>query len=81
MAYKTRKKKEKLTAKQRIAALVRVGKISYQAAPSVLYVRIVSAVLDSSLPILTTFLQPRQPPNLLAPITVRRALVKRRLPM
>lgn len=55
MAYKTRKKKEKLTAKQRVAALVRVGKISYQAAPSVLYVRIVSAILDSSLPILTTF--------------------------
>lgn len=46
---------KKLTGKQRTAALLRVAKISYTAAPSILHLRIVSAILDSLLPILTTF--------------------------
>ena len=49
------KNRPKLTGKQRAAALFRVGKISYAAAPSVLYIRLVSAVLDSVFPIATTF--------------------------
>lgn len=50
-----RKDTKKLTNKQRIAALLRVAKISHKAAPSILYVRIVSSILDSLLPIATTF--------------------------
>jgi ATP-binding cassette subfamily B protein/ATP-binding cassette subfamily C protein len=46
---------EKLTGKQRLVALLRIAKISYQTAPSVVYVRGISAVLDSVLPIATTF--------------------------
>ena len=46
---------EKLTNKQRFSALLRVAKVSYKTAPSILYIRIVSAILDSVLPILTTF--------------------------
>lgn len=49
------KNKTKLTNKQRFAALWRVGKIAYKAAPSIFYLQIVRAVIDSALPILTTF--------------------------
>lgn len=49
------KPEAKLTGKQRAAALLRVGKISYKAAPSILHLRIVSSILDSVLPIATTF--------------------------
>lgn len=49
------KNRPKLTNKQRFSALLRVAKISYTAAPSIVYIRIVSAVLDSVLPITTTF--------------------------
>lgn len=49
------KQRPKLTGKQRAAALLRVAKISYRAAPSILHLRIVSAILDSTLPILTTY--------------------------
>ena len=50
-----RKDTKKLTNTQRIAALLRIAKISHKAAPSILYIRIVSAMLDSLLPIATTF--------------------------
>jgi len=49
----------KLTARQRLGALSRVVKISYAAAPSVLYTRVVSAILDSVLPLATTFFAAR----------------------
>jgi ATP-binding cassette subfamily B protein len=45
----------KLSGKQRLVSLLRVAKISYKAAPSILYLRIVSAILDSVLPLATTF--------------------------
>ena len=50
-----RKDTQKLSNRQRIAALLRVAKISHVAAPSILYIRIVSSTLDSVLPIATTF--------------------------
>lgn len=50
-----KKGKEKLTARQRIAALFHVAKISYKTAPSILYIRITSSVLNATLPIVTTF--------------------------
>ena len=53
------KNRKRLTARQRIAALFRVAKISYAAVPSIFYIRIVSAVLDSALPIATTYFAAR----------------------
>lgn len=52
---KSQQNEKKLTFKERLLSLLRIAKISYQTAPSVLYVRIISAVLDSVLPIATTF--------------------------
>ncbi|MFZ1250334.1 MAG: ABC transporter ATP-binding protein [Candidatus Microsaccharimonas sp.] len=46
---------EKMTHKQRFAALFRVGKISFRAAPSILYTKIISSLINSLLPITTTF--------------------------
>lgn len=54
MARKS-KNTPKLTSRQRFAALWRVGKISYKTAPVVLHVRIISSVLNSVLPIATTY--------------------------
>jgi ATP-binding cassette subfamily B protein/ATP-binding cassette subfamily C protein len=51
----TGKEVMKLSGKQRLVSLLRVAKISYKAAPSILYLRIVSAILDSVLPLATTF--------------------------
>ncbi|MFZ1302089.1 MAG: ABC transporter ATP-binding protein [Candidatus Microsaccharimonas sp.] len=51
----TEKDQPKLTSKQRFAAMFRIAKISYRAAPSVLYIRLVSSILDSVLPIITTY--------------------------
>lgn len=53
------KDKQKLTHKQRLSALFRVGKISYKAAPSILYTRIVSSIINSLLPITTTYFAAR----------------------
>ena len=53
------KNRKKLTARQRFAALFRVAKISYAAAPSIFYIRVTSAVLDSVLPIATTYFAAR----------------------
>lgn len=50
---------EKMTYKQRLTALLRVGKISYKAAPSIFYTRIVSSLLNSILPLITTFFAAR----------------------
>ncbi len=47
--------KNKLTTKQRLGALLRVAKVSYQTAPSIVYIRVVSSILDATLPIITTF--------------------------
>jgi ATP-binding cassette, subfamily B, bacterial len=57
MVQKTSHKKteDKLTSRQRLVSLWRVAKISYRAAPSILYLRLISAVLDSVLPLATTF--------------------------
>jgi len=51
--------KQKLTTKQRLRGLLRVAKVSYQTAPVILYIRVASAVLDSLLPIATTFFAAR----------------------
>lgn len=51
--------KQKLTTKQRLRGLLRVAKVSYQTAPAILYIRVASAVLDSLLPIATTFFAAR----------------------
>jgi ATP-binding cassette subfamily B protein len=56
---KTKDTQQKLTAKQRLGALLRVAKVSYQTAPVILYIRIASAVLDSVLPIVTTYFAAR----------------------
>lgn len=50
-----KKETKKLTARQKWASLFRVAAISYKAAPSILYLRIISAVLDALLPLITTF--------------------------
>ena len=55
----SKKEVEKITHKQRMTALFRVGKISYRAAPSILYTRIVSSIVNSVLPITTTFFAAR----------------------
>ncbi len=52
---KSQQGEKKLTFKERLSSLLRIAKISYQTAPSVLYVRIISAILDSLLPIATTY--------------------------
>lgn len=47
--------KKTVTYRQRLLALFRVAKIIYSVAPSILYVRLFSIVLDSTLPIVTTY--------------------------
>lgn len=49
------KKKTQLSRRQQLTSLWRVVTLSYRAAPSVLYIRLVASVLDSVLPIVTTF--------------------------
>ncbi len=53
----TRVKKDtkKLSGRQKWASMFRVASISYKAVPSILYLRIASAILDAVLPLLTTF--------------------------
>lgn len=51
----SKKDQPKLSNKQKLISLLRVAKISYQAAPSVLYLRVVSTILNSLLPLVTTF--------------------------
>lgn len=51
----SKKQKEKVSLRHRVASLARVAKISYQEAPSILYARLVGAVLDSVLPIATAY--------------------------
>lgn len=45
----------KLSGRQKWASILRVAAISYKAAPAILYLRIVTAILDAVLPLLTTF--------------------------
>lgn len=51
----TSKGKQKLSTRQKWASIFRVAVISYRAAPVILYLRIVSAVLDALLPLATTY--------------------------
>ncbi len=50
-----RKEKKKLTKKQYLTALAQVGKITYQAAPLMVILQIIGAVISAILPLATTY--------------------------
>lgn len=44
-----------MSARQKWSSIFRVAALSYKAAPSILYLRIISAILDAILPLVTTY--------------------------